>query len=117
MCTCILVGISTEWNSLHHGYAACLALEIHLSLANNGPNGHVDRQERGELAESILVHSLNGAEMTGLVVGDVTWEGDDRSRTYSQDCLHTTETSHAQPIVQNEMEAEKTLCPSAESRV
>ena len=56
MCTCVLVGISTEWNSLHHYYAVCLALEIHLSLANNGPNGHVDRQKSGELVESILGH-------------------------------------------------------------
>ena len=56
MCTCVLVGTSTEWNGLHHGYVTCLALEIHLSLANNGPNGHVDRQKSEELVESILGH-------------------------------------------------------------
>ena len=51
----------------------------------------------------------NGAEMTGLIVGDVTREGDDQGRTSSQDLLRTTKISHAQPIAQDGKEAEKYL--------
>ena len=54
MRACVLIGPSTKWSGLHHGYATCLAPEVHLSRSNSGPSGHVARHGSGELPESIL---------------------------------------------------------------
>ena len=58
---CILVRLATEWASLHYVDEAGLEFEVHVPNVDVGSSGHIGGGGDGELAESLLSHSLTNS--------------------------------------------------------
>ena len=58
MCLGVLIRLAKEWDSLHHVDEARLELKIHILNIDVGSGSHIGGGGDGELAKSLLNHSL-----------------------------------------------------------
>ena len=61
----VLIGQSTEWTSLHHGYQPGPEFKVLVPDIDGRPGGHVGDSGNGLLAEGLLGHFVSSRWCSG----------------------------------------------------